>query len=273
MNDYQASDDDQRQGATDPKVHDVPTFTDTTTYSLSLPEIATRFQAAGIHRTTRSLQRYCDNGSIDARKYNTDKGTLWRANSKSVDLKIKEILELEETARGMTNTPPPVGDTATTADMSSSQTSDISDDNDRSTVDDNQRQSFADIDGRSFDKATDEPAIIDRQSTTDGDDKYVSVPVGVIDALTDQLAEKDRQLERRDMELERVWGERDQDRALLSQALHLIHGDSFIPALSSRKETEAPDPEPVSEIIPEPLNRHQEREGGNPPAGRNRDGV
>lgn len=94
----------------------------------------------------------------------------------------------------------------------------------------------------------------------------MSVPVGVIDALTDQLAEKDRQIERRDQELQIMGKEREQDRALLSQALHLIHGDSFNPAISSGEETVVSEPKPLSEIPPEPSNRHQEREGGNPQA-------
>ena len=271
MNRYYASDaDNQRQEQAGTDVHDTATFIDSTKYSLDLPKVASLFLKAGIHRTARSLQRYCDNGSIDARKYNTERGSVWLANPESVELKIKEILELAEAARLMSST---VDDTTTNEDMSSPQVGDIPGDTEHTKIDDDQRQSFADAGSRPFDKATNELQTPDRQSTTGDDGNYMSVPVGVIDALTEQLAEKDRQIERRDMELQRMGKERDQDRAMLSQALYLIHGDSFTPPLSSGKETVVPEPVPLSEIPPEPLNQHQKREGGNPQADWNGHGV
>ncbi|HET6447103.1 MAG TPA: hypothetical protein VFI27_21280 [candidate division Zixibacteria bacterium] len=268
MTDYQTSVyDDQRQTTASPKGHEA-TFIDSSIYSLSLPKVAARFQEAKIHRTTRTLQRYCENGSFEARKYNTDKGTLWLANPQSVELKIKEILELEDAARLMA---PTDDDTSTPPDVSHSQVNSVSGENDDTTIDDNQRQSSVDTDRRTINEAVEEPPTARKQATTHEDNKYVSVPVGVVDALTDQLAEKDKQLERRDLELMRIGEERTQDRILLSQALHLIHGENFTPALWGK--TEAEEPQTITETQPEPTNRHQDREGDNPQASSRSYGV
>ncbi len=114
-------------------------------------------------------------------------------------------------------------------------------------------------------EAPKEQPTIERYSTTPTDDNYLSVPAGVLDVLAEQLAEKDKQIARRDDELKRMGEERAIDHVLFKQAFQVIHGDDFIPALPHSAESERQPQRPHLEIKPEPLNRHQVREGDKPP--------
>ncbi len=246
MTEHQSTDDDNGG-----RVYDVDGFIDTTTYSLELPKVAAKFAAAGVHRTQRTLQRYCENGSIDARKYNTEKGSLWLASPESVDLKIKEIIDIEKTVSSAT------ADTTPTADMSGSNTSHVSDGANDTTIDDDQRTSFA-KDEENADRAG------DRHSSTPNDDKYVTVPVAVLDALTGQLDEKDKQIAR----MQKASSE---DRLMLEQAMKLIHGENFTPALEG--EQEKPQPIEHPEIRSDQEDQDPDRAGDNQQASPETDSV
>jgi len=75
-----------------------------TDYILSLDEVATLYQKAGFPRTLRSLQRYCANGHLDARKITTPTGDKYLVTPLSVARHIaqtKEFTEFEAVATGL----------------------------------------------------------------------------------------------------------------------------------------------------------------------------
>ncbi len=75
-----------------------------TDYTLSLEEVALLYQKAGHPRTLRSLQRYCANGHLDARKITTPTGDKYLVTPLSVSRHIaqtKEFAELESVATGL----------------------------------------------------------------------------------------------------------------------------------------------------------------------------
>jgi hypothetical protein len=75
-----------RQGATD----------NDTDFSLSLEEVAERYERAGHPRTLRSLQRYCASGHLDARKIATTMGDKYLVTPQSVARHIAQIVELSQ---------------------------------------------------------------------------------------------------------------------------------------------------------------------------------
>ena len=75
-----------RQGATD----------NDTDFSLSLEEVAERYDRAGHPRTLRSLQRYCVGGHLDARKIATTMGDKYLVTPQSVARHIAQIVELSQ---------------------------------------------------------------------------------------------------------------------------------------------------------------------------------
>ena len=82
-----------RQGATDPD----------TEFTLTLEEAATLYARAGHPRTLRSLQRYCGNGHLDARKIQTSLGDKYLVSRQSVArhiLQIEELNSLDNVATG-----------------------------------------------------------------------------------------------------------------------------------------------------------------------------
>lgn len=72
-----------------------------TGYTLSLDEVAERYARAGHARTMRSLQRYCANGYLDARKIATATGDKYLVTPQSVGRHIAEIIELAEINPGV----------------------------------------------------------------------------------------------------------------------------------------------------------------------------
>jgi hypothetical protein len=253
----------------DDNVRDAVTWQDATTYSLGLPEVYGRFVEAGLDRSLRTLQRYCEQGHLRAAKYPTDTGSVWRVDPHSVDIKIEEIRQVQETlyrpAPSLDDTPRPTSHDASRHDAESRQTSSQkieSDDRDTPAAqnDDKPSQQNADVTRRANHEDAKPPSAGERQSTPSDDEKYVTVPVGVLDALTGQLAAKDEQIKRRDEQMERLVDAHDKDRRLLSTALAIIHRDDFPFGLDEPKET-APEPvlQPAEEIRPEFSER-----GGNP---------
>lgn len=250
--------------------HDVPqhdnirdaTWHDTTTYSMSLPQVYARFVEAGLDRSLRTLQRYCEHGHLRAAKYPTETGAVWYVDPDSVETKIEEIRQVQEAALLRQPTPSPVT-APSTADATSRpdvarrepspaeikpDTSDAA----NATSDDNFRHQNSDAARRSSDAPTSSGDNRDRQATTGHDDKYVTVPVVMIDALTAQLAAKDEQIKRRDEQMERMVEAHDKDRQLLGAALAIIHREDFPMELGEGDRTELKaDAAPAAEIKPE----------------------
>ena len=63
-------------------------------YTLSLEQASERYAKAGHSRTLRSLQRYCVNGHLDARKIQTTLGDKYLVTPQSVARHIAQIEEL-----------------------------------------------------------------------------------------------------------------------------------------------------------------------------------
>src|SRR6266566_4524294 len=98
------SDDEQRHGAatsTDLSRH--ATTGDDSDYSLSIEEALARYEAAGLPRTTRSIQRYCAKGDLDSHRVETPFGAKFLITPESIDRHIAYINEvrLVATSRGM----------------------------------------------------------------------------------------------------------------------------------------------------------------------------
>lgn len=266
--------DDARQGASeDGDIRDAVTWQDTTTYSLSLPQVYARFVEAGLDRSLRTLQRYCEQGHLRAAKYPTETGSVWYVDAQSVETKIEEIRQVQETLQ---RPAPPSGDTAQQTpnamsgpdaerrSVSSQEFKSDTNDTRTATSDDEPRQPNDDAVRRVSDEAVTQSNPTERQSATRGDDKYVTVPVGMLDALTAQLAAKDEQIKRRDEQMERLVETHDKDRRLLGAALSIIHREDF-PFELGEGEVPAPKPEPEPEPEPAEEIRPQSHESrGNP---------
>ena len=67
-----------------------------TDFSLSLEEVAERYERAGLPRTLRSLQRYCANGHLDARKIATTTGDKYLVTPQSVARHIAQTVEFSQ---------------------------------------------------------------------------------------------------------------------------------------------------------------------------------
>ena len=67
-----------------------------TDFSLSLEEVAERYERAGHPRTLRSLQRYCADGHLDARKIATTMGDKYLVTPQSVVRHIAQIVEFSQ---------------------------------------------------------------------------------------------------------------------------------------------------------------------------------
>lgn len=95
------SDDNLRQEAAttpDPSRH-AATSGDSD-YSLSIEEVLTRYEAAGLPRTARSIQRYCTKGHLDAHRIETPFGEKFLISPASVDRHIAYIKEVRPVATG-----------------------------------------------------------------------------------------------------------------------------------------------------------------------------
>jgi hypothetical protein len=250
--------------------HDVPqhdtirdaTWQDSTTYSLSLPQVYARFVEAGLDRSLRTLQRYCEHGHLRAAKYPTETGAVWYVDADSVETKIEEIRQVQEaallrTAAPRPDTPPPTASDQSRPDAERRETPPTNTRPDVSDVAaatdyDEPRQQNPDAGRRADDANANGADKRDRQPTTEHDSRYVTVPVVMIDALTAQLAAKDEQIKRRDEQLERLVVAHDKDRQLLGAALAIIHREDFPMELGKGEQFGATDESaPAEEIKPE----------------------
>ena len=89
------SDDEQR--------HDVPTdidlsrhaaTTDDSDYSLSIEDALAHYEAAGVPRTPRSIQRYCAKGDLNCHRVETPFGVKFLITPESIDRHIAYINEV-----------------------------------------------------------------------------------------------------------------------------------------------------------------------------------
>src|SRR6266446_1341662 len=93
------TDDNRRQGAVTST--DLPRHAatiDDSDYSLSIEDALARYEAAGLPRTTRSIQRYCAKGHLDAHRIETPFGEKFLITSASVERHIAYINEVRPVA-------------------------------------------------------------------------------------------------------------------------------------------------------------------------------
>jgi hypothetical protein len=64
----------RQEGATSLDLSQHAATSDDSEYSLSIDEALARYEAAGLPRTTRSIQRYCAKGDLDAHRVETPFG-------------------------------------------------------------------------------------------------------------------------------------------------------------------------------------------------------
>jgi len=93
------SDDERRhEGATTPDLSRQVATSDDSEYSLSIEDALARYEAAGLPRTTRSIQRYCAKGDLDAHRIETPFGEKFLITPASVDRHIAYIMEVRPVA-------------------------------------------------------------------------------------------------------------------------------------------------------------------------------
>ncbi len=66
-------------------------------FTLTVQEVAQRYELAGHPRTIRTLQRYCKNGHLDSRKIQTTLGDVYLVAPHSVERHLAQITEIEAT--------------------------------------------------------------------------------------------------------------------------------------------------------------------------------
>ena len=74
-----------------------PAATSRDDYTLTIDEVATRYEAAGHPRIKRTLQRYCANGHLDCVRQETPFGDQFLVTAASVARHIAQIAELAAT--------------------------------------------------------------------------------------------------------------------------------------------------------------------------------
>jgi hypothetical protein len=98
------SDDNQRhEAATSADLSRHAATSGDSDYSLSIEEALSRYEASGLPRNRRSVQRYCANGALDAHRIETPFGEKFLITPASVDRHIAYIKEvrLVATSRDM----------------------------------------------------------------------------------------------------------------------------------------------------------------------------
>ncbi len=238
--------DTSRHGAKDDNIRDAQvSWRDKTTFSLDLEAVSQRFHEAGVDRTLRTLQRYCEQGHLKAAKYPSETGSVWYVDPASVETKIEEIKQVQAADERR-------HDAARRAQSHSNFRQNSTTDDD-TTSGDSPRQANDDVARRTSGSNVDQRQEPERQPTTDNDDRYVSVPVEMVDVLTNQFEEKDRQIERRDSQIRDLVEAHKEDRKLLGVAIALIHGEEFTPELNAGERALSEDSNvaaPASETKP-----------------------
>ena len=258
---FRGNDQSRQAASKDDNVRNAVTWQDTTTYSMALPEVYARFADAGFGRTLRTLQRYCEQGHFRAVKYPADTGSVWYVDPESVETKIEEIRQVQETlgrqAPPLNSTPEKTNNDvsrhdADCRDVSPVENKDDSGDISSATSDDEPRQENSVAGRRASNDNINQRDKRESQTTTIDEEKYVTVPVVVLDALTAQLDAKDEQIKRRDAQIEQLVEAHNNDRQLLGAALAIIHKEDFpLELRESQQHNPQAEPEPAEEIRPE----------------------
>ena len=230
-------------GGDTPRIRDDVSWRDSTTYSMELPSVMKKFAEAGVPRSIRTLQRYCENGSLDARKYDVELGETWFVNADSVQTRIDEIKQHAAIASNDdTPTPRQTNDAMTAGTLSRENENEVP-----PSIDVEQRQKADDTEWRP-------EKIEERHMTSDDDTKYVSLPVAVLDVLTAQLEAKDDQIKIRDEQLNEAGKLMDREREahqqyliLLGKAMEVISEGRF--ELPGQKDGEGNEPDQPKEVM------------------------
>src|SRR6266496_1705949 len=89
------SDDNLRQeAATTPDLSPQAATSGDSDYSLAIEDALARYEAAGVPRTPRSIQRYCAKGDLDCHRVETQFGVKFLITPASVDRHIAYINEV-----------------------------------------------------------------------------------------------------------------------------------------------------------------------------------
>jgi hypothetical protein len=163
---------------------------DEQTYTLTVEEVARRYEAAGHPRTLRAVQKYCARGDLDCVKEETEFGQRYRITSESVARHLAQIEEVRQ-ANG-------------------------------------RDQSRTDASVRSLELPLEQPknneATVREQPRPDATDtRYVAQLENENAYLRAQNEKKDQQLERRDHQIEAMI-ERDMETNTLIQGLQRLLG-------------------------------------------------
>ena len=95
------SDDERRQDDATPADLSRQVLTgDDSECSLTVEEALARYEAAGLPRTPRSIQRYCTKGYLEARRIETEFGEKFLIKPESVDRHIAYIIEVRPVTTG-----------------------------------------------------------------------------------------------------------------------------------------------------------------------------
>jgi hypothetical protein len=164
-------------------------------YTLTVEEAAALYKQAGFSRTLRAIQKYCKRGHLDWLREETTYGERYRITPASVATHIEQLKQLRE-ANGRDHPRPD-------ANVRAEVIEDTPAENDGATVREQPRPDAA-------------------------SDRYVGQLESENAFLRDQIGLKDRQIERRDIQIEAMI-ERDQETNVLIQQLQ-----AFIPLPEGR---------------------------------------
>src|SRR4051812_40466638 len=69
--------------------------TQQSTHTLTIPDVSARFSAAGVPRAERTIQTYCQLGTLDCIRVPGELGPKYLVNEQSVENRIKEFLQMQ----------------------------------------------------------------------------------------------------------------------------------------------------------------------------------
>jgi hypothetical protein len=175
--------------------------TDERAYALTVEEALLRYQAAGHGRTARALQKYCARGDLDCIKEETEYGQRYRITPSSVARHLEQIEQVSQ-AKGR--------------DQS------------------RKNASVRPPDEEQRIEKNDEPTVREQPRPDANDTRYVEQLERENAYLRDQNDKKDKQLERRDTQIEAML-ERDHETNVLIKGLQ-----ERIPQLASGNREDEP---------------------------------
>ena len=88
--------DNSRSDATDNDPHeDQPKYIDAEGYSLSVEDVRLMFSSAGIPRSDRTIQRWCEDGHLRCSKYPTETGSKYFVQVESAQERLEAIRQVQ----------------------------------------------------------------------------------------------------------------------------------------------------------------------------------